>query len=138
MVRLCKFIIMLSILLVPLLVERVQGEEKTFTATIGDDGVQRVEILGGEYFFDPDHIIVKVNVPVEFTVKKEPGLAPHNIVMEEQEAGIVFDEDMGKDPTVITFTPRQTGTFPFYCTKRFLFFKSHREKGMKGILEVVE
>jgi plastocyanin domain-containing protein len=110
---------------------------KMFRATV-KDGVQRVDIVGGDYYFDPNYIVVKVNVPVEFHVKKVSGIVPHDIVMDEPEAGITFKEKLGSEPKVITFTPKKTGVFPFYCNKRFLFFKSHRERGMEGVLEVVE
>jgi hypothetical protein len=30
------------------------------------------------------------------------------------------------------------GIYPFYCSRKLLFFESHREKGMEGTLEVVE
>lgn len=116
--------------------EEKKGEEKLYKATIDNDGVQRVEILGGGYFFNPNHIIVKVNVPVELKVRKESGIVPHNIVMKAPEAGIDFDESMGSEPKVIKFTPTKTGKYKFYCSKRFLFFESHREKGMEGVLEV--
>ena len=118
--------------------EEKKGEEKLYKATIDSDGVQRVELLGGGYFFNPNHIIVKVNVPVQLKVKKESGIVPHNIVMKSPEAGIVFDEPLGSEPKVIRFTPASTGKYPFYCSKRFLFFESHREKGMEGVLDVVE
>lgn len=114
------------------------AEEKTHRATVDADGVQRVEVLGGSYFFRPKHIIVKVNVPVELKVKKESGVAPHNIVIKEPEAGIAFDESMGTEPKVIRFTPKKTGSYTFYCSKKLLFFESHRDKGMKGVLEVVQ
>jgi len=113
-------------------------EEKVFKATVGSDGVQRVEILGGSYFFTPNHIIVKVNVPVEMTVKKEAGIVPHNIRVKAPEAGIDFDIAMSSDPKTIKFTPAKTGTYPFYCNKKLLFFESHREKGMEGTIEVIE
>lgn len=107
-------------------------------ATVDKDGVQRVAVRAGEYFFDPSHIVVKVNVPVELTVSKEFGLF-HDIVMREPEAGMDFKVELDKDePKVIRFTPTRVGTYPFYCDKRFLFFKSHRAKGMEGVLEVVE
>jgi plastocyanin len=116
----------------------VGAAEKAYEAVIGDDGVQRVDIVGGSYFFKPDHVIVKVNVPVEMKVSKEPGVTPHDIVMKAPEAGIQFREKIGEEPKVIRFTPTKTGTFPFYCSKKLLFFESHREKGMKGTLEVKE
>jgi plastocyanin domain-containing protein len=112
--------------------------EKKYVATIDSDGVQRVSIVGGSYFFDPNVIIVKVNVPVELSVKKESGITPHTIALSAPEAGINFKEDLSTTPKIIRFTPTQTGSYPFECTQRFLFFKSHKDRGMHGILEVVQ
>ncbi|RNC70336.1 MAG: quinol oxidase [Desulfuromonadales bacterium] len=112
--------------------------DKPFIAAIGSDGIQRVEIVGGSYFFKPSHIVVKVNVPVELKVRKEPGVVPHNIAMNSPEAGIVFDVNMSEEPKIVTFTPVKRGRYSMYCTKKLLFFESHREKGMEGVLEVVE
>jgi len=118
--------------------EEKPKEEKLSTATIDKDGVQRVEIVGGGYFFNPNHIIVKVNVPVELKVRKEGGIVPHDIVMKAYEAGIDFSVSLSKETQVVRFTPTKTGSYPFYCSKKLLFFESHREKGMEGTLEVVE
>jgi plastocyanin domain-containing protein len=115
-----------------------QAQEKVYRAAIDGDGVQRVQITGGSYYYEPNHIIVKLNVPVELTFKKDPGIAPHNILIKAPEAGIDINEDMRTEPVTVTFTPVKTGKFAMYCDKRFLFFKNHREKGMEGILEVVE
>jgi plastocyanin len=113
-------------------------KQKVYTATVDKDGVQRVEITGGEYYFDPNYIIVKKDIPVEFIVKKTPGITPHNIVIESPEAGINIRESMSTDPKVIRFTPAKAGRYPVFCDKKLLFFPSHRKKGMEGILEVVE
>lgn len=113
-------------------------EKVVYKAGIDADGIQRVEVIGGSYYFKPDYIIVKANLPVEFTVKKESGITPHDIVINAPEAGIDFKEDLSAEPKVIRFTPTKTGKYPIYCSKRFLFFKSHRERGMEGILEVTE
>jgi plastocyanin domain-containing protein len=123
---------------VALATEEKPKAEKTFRAALDKDGVQRVEIVGGGYFFAPNRIIVKVNVPVELKVRKEPGIVPHNIVMKAPEAGIDFEVPMKEEPQVIRFTPGKTGVYPFYCSKKLLFFESHREKGMEGLIEVVE
>jgi plastocyanin domain-containing protein len=117
--------------------EKPKGE-KVFRADVDKDGVQRVEIVGGGYFFAPNRIIVKVNIPVELKVRKESGLVPHNIVIRAPEAGIDFEESLSTDPKIIRFTPTKAGTYPFYCSKKLLFFESHREKGMEGVLEVTE
>lgn len=116
--------------------EPSRQREKAFRAVIGADGVQRVDILAGSYFFRPNHIVVTVNRPAELKVRKEPGIVPHNIVAKSPEAGFDFDVSLESDPQVIRFTPTKTGSYPFYCDKKLLFFESHREKGMEGILEV--
>ena len=119
-------------------VSNLYAEQTTFKATTDNDGVQRVEVLGGDYFFKPNHIVVKVNVPVEMKVSKEGGFIPHNIVLNAPEAGIVLNESMGKEPKIIKFTPTKVGTYPFSCDKKLLFFASHKEKGMEGVIIVEE
>lgn len=114
----------------------VNGQQKPVRATMGPDGVQRIKMLAGDYFFDPPHIIVKVNVPVEITVTKKRGMTPHNIVIKAPEAGVEVSGALSTKPRIIRFTPRKGGTYAFYCDKKLLFFKSHREKGMEGVLEV--
>lgn len=113
------------------------AEESITVVNIDQDGIQKVDILGGSYFFKPNHIVVKVNIPVEITVSKEGGFIPHDIVAKSPEAGIEFQETLSSDPKVIKFTPAKVGTFPFYCSKKAPFSKSHREKGMEGVIEVV-
>jgi len=121
------------------LINRVNGQEKEFRATIDKDGIQRVEIVGGGYFFSPDHIVVKVNVPVELRIRKDSEyIAPHNIVLKAPEAGMNITESLSVKPRTIRFIPSKTGRYPFYCDKKLLFLKSHREKGMEGVLEVIE
>lgn len=93
---------------------------------------------GGSYFFKPSRVIVHVNVPVELLVSVEKGLIPHTLVIQSPEAGIVVDEKLSSDAKTIRFTPTAIGKYPFYCKNKLLFFKSHREKGMAGVLEVVE
>ncbi len=119
--------------------EGPQTKEKRVVAAIGSDGVQRVEIIGDSYSFDPKYIVLKVNVPVELAVKKAPGIAPHDIVAKAPEAGIDFKTDLNdKKPELIKFTPTKVGKYPFSCDKKLLWFKSHRERGMEGVIEVVE
>jgi plastocyanin domain-containing protein len=115
------------------------AEKKEFMAKIDPDGVQRVEVLAGSYFFDPNHIIVKVNVPVEMKITMESGVIPHDIMLNAPEAGMDLKLDLSSStPQVMRFTPTKTGQFTFYCSKKLLFFESHRDKGMAGTLEVRE
>lgn len=110
---------------------------KRFVATIGPDGVQKVDMVGGGYYFDPNVVVVKVNVPVELRVRKDAGFVPHDISLKAPEAGINFTESLSAEPKTIRFTPTKTGTYEFDCTKKLLWFESHKDKGMHGTLEVV-
>ena len=112
--------------------------ETFYRASPAADGVQRVSIEGGAYFFDPNRVIVKSGVPVELTVSVGPGVIPHSFVIQAPEAGMVVDEALSTRPVVIRFTPTVVGRYPFYCKNRLLFLQSHREKGMEGVLDVVE
>jgi plastocyanin domain-containing protein len=134
-----KKIIAVLVFMGTVLVSTAWGAERKeiYTATIDGSGVQKVEMLAGSYFFKPNDIIVKVNVPVEITIKKESGLAPHNIVLPAPEAGIDLNLALSTEPKVIRFTPAKAGKYPFSCDHRFLFW-SHRAKGMEGVLEVTE
>jgi plastocyanin domain-containing protein len=107
-----------------------------FTARMDPDGVQRAEIVAGSYFFDPNVIIVKVNVPVELKIRKEPGMVPHDVVLAAPNAGIDFRQELKETPVAIKFTPTRTGAYSFICDKKLLFFESHKDKGMIGTLEV--
>ena len=103
----------------------------------GADGVQRITLTSGSYFFKPDRIVVKANVPVELLASRESGVTPHNFVIKAQEAGVMVDEDLGTEPKKIGFTATKPGKYPFYCSKKLPFMAGHREKGMEGVLEVV-
>lgn len=94
-------------------------------------------MCGDSCFFKPDYVIVKVNVPVELTIKKNPVRAAYDIVFHAPEAGIDFKVELSTDPKVIKFTPTKVGKYPFYCDHRFLFW-SHKARGMEGVLEVTE
>jgi plastocyanin domain-containing protein len=137
--RYLKPLILFLIILVVYSVNEANAQEKPYKAVKDNDGIQRIEIVGGGYYFDPNHIIVEVNVPVELKVKKDAKfLVPHSIVIKAPEAGIDFSESLKTEPKIIRFTPVKTGKFIFYCDKKLLFFKSHRNKGMEGVLEVIK
>lgn len=114
------------------------AKERQQVAKVDQDGVQRVEVLAGAYYYNPNLIVVKINVPVELKIKTEGGLAPHDIVLNAPEAGINFKQELSSEPQLIRFTPTRTGRYKFDCTKKFLFFESHKERGMYGTIVVVE
>ena len=135
-----RFLSLLLALIISFTAGRVaaQSENEPYRATVDSDGVQHVNILAGDYFFRPKHIIVKVNVPVMLVVRVEQGVIPHGLVLKVPKANISIDEDLGRESQTFTFTPTAPGKYAFYCPKKLLFFKSHREHGMEGVLEIVE
>lgn len=114
-----------------------QEQKEPHVAKADADGVQRVRIVGGSYFFKPSHIVVKANVPVELLASRESGMTPHNLIIRAQDAGVVIEEDLGTDAKKIAFTATKAGKYSFYCGKKLPFVAGHREKGMEGVLEVV-
>jgi len=114
-----------------------QDQKDVYVAKVDPDGVQRIRLEGGGYFFKPNHIVVKVNGQVELLASREAGITPHDLVIKAPEAGIAVEVDLAAEPKKIAFTPTAVGKFPFYCGKKLLFFASHRERGMEGLLEVV-
>ncbi|MBH0181377.1 MAG: quinol oxidase [Nitrospira sp.] len=100
---------------------------------VGSNGVQRVSVILDSYTFRPSHVIVEAGKPVEVTLTSGTMLTPHNFIID----ALSVKEEVGAGKTVVlTFTPTQPGTFPFYCDKRLWPLPSHREKGMEGILNV--
>lgn len=136
--RYVKYSFLMLLLLSVVTIHAKEIKEKRVVAAVDADGVQRVEILGGGYFFDPNYIVVRMNIPVELTVRKESGIIPHNILIKAPEAGMDFNESMSTKPKIIKFTPTKAGKYPLICNKKFLFFKDHRAKGMEAVFEVIQ
>lgn len=109
---------------------------ETARAKMDSRGVQRVDIIAGNYYFRPNHIIIKANAPVVLTIRKESGIVPHTFFIDAPEAGIRIDMPLSPEPGIVNFTPERAGNYVFYCNQRGLF-GSHREKGMEGVLEVI-
>ncbi len=131
---------MILIILLVFLENGVSGQKKAFTAKINNDGVQVIEMKAGDYYFSPNFITVKVNVPVEIKLIRKSQYVIHNIILKAPEAGININESMlfVSEPKTIKFTPTKTGKYLFYCDKKVFFFIKHRSKGMEGMLEVID
>ena len=101
------------------------------------DGVQRAVVEADSYDFVPRHLVVRTGKPVELTFKSLTWLVPHNVIIDDPRSGLAIREAIpaGESATV-RFTPMVPGTFAIYCDKKLPFFKSHKDKGMEGVLEV--
>jgi plastocyanin len=133
------FFVLAILAAAPATVHSVDGkpEQQSLEILPDTDGVQRATVILDSYSYSPNHLIVQKGKPVELTLHSVTFLTPHNFILKEPAAGLSVDEDTpaGKDK-IVRFTPTQPGTYPFYCDKKLLFFKSHRDKGMEGLLEV--
>jgi len=114
-----------------------QAQKESRVAKAEADGVQRIRIAAGSYFFKPNHVVVKVDVPVELVASREAGMAPHDLVIRDPDGGVVAEEELSTEPKKIAFTPKKTGMYSFYCSKKLPFMAGHRERGMEGFVEVV-
>ena len=104
---------------------------------LGPDGVQRAVVKADSYEFIPHHLVVKAGKPVELTFKSMTLVVPHNVIIDDPRSGLKIREEVpAGESLTIKFTPTVPGSFAIYCDKKLLFFKSHREKGQEGLLEV--
>ena len=101
------------------------------------DGVQRAVVEADSYEFIPHHLVVNAGKPVELTFKSVTWVVPHNVIIDDPRSGLKIREEIPAGGSLtIKFTPTVPGSFAIYCDKKLLFFKSHREKGQEGVLEV--
>lgn len=109
-----------AIILLVFLVNGANGQKKAFTAKINKEGIQVIEMKAGDYYFSPNRITVKVNVPVEIKIIRKSEYVTHNIVLKAPEAGININEFMlfVSEPKTIKFTPTKTGKYLFYCDSK--------------------
>lgn len=108
-----------------------------YRASAGADGVQRVALVGGSYFFRPGHIVVKAGQPLEISVRMEPGIVPHRFVLEAADGQPLADLPLSTEAKTLRLTLK-AGDYAFHCPNQLLGFRSHRERGMAGVLEARE
>lgn len=102
-----------------------------------DQGIQHATITMDSYSYSPKELSVQVGKPVELTLRNAATFTPHTFHLVDPAAGLhVHAEVSAGESQTVRFTPKERGTFTFYCEKKLLFFKSHRERGQEGHLEV--
>lgn len=105
------------------------------TATVGADHVQHVRVTTHSFWFEPNRIVVRKDVPVELTVKNGAFLVPHSFTCMGKDAGVDVDAMNGMflGSRHVRFTPTRAGEYPFHCD-----VDGHMKKGMVGVLVVVD
>lgn len=105
---------------------------------IGRAAAQDIEVTLGSYTITPQHITLRLGQPATLHLRNSASFVPHNIVVHAPEAGIDFKVDVSAGQRAnISFTPTQAGRYEMICDKKPPFGKSHRERGMHGVIEVV-
>lgn len=100
-------------------------------------GVQRATITMDSYSYSPNELSVQAGQPVELILHNEATFIPHTFVIADPASGLdVHVEVSAGQSQTVRFTPTTRGTVPFYCDKKLLFLKSHRDRGQEGRLEV--
>ena len=118
-------------------VESLPSAAMTVAVEPGTDGVQRATIVMTSYSYTPDHLVFHVGSPVELILENQSLLVPHNFVLNDADADLHVEVDVaGGGRAVLRFTPARSGTGTFYCDKQLLFFKSHRQRGMEGRIDI--
>ncbi|MGE3978803.1 MAG: cupredoxin domain-containing protein [Nitrospira sp.] len=119
------------------LVDSLPSFAATLVVEPSADGVQRATIVMEGYSYVPDHLVLHVGSPVELILENKSFLVPHNFILEDADADLHLEADVaGGDRTILRFTPTRSGTGTFYCDKKLLFFKSHRQRGMEGRIDI--
>lgn len=113
----------------------LSAQDQTVPATIDSDGVQRITIVGGSYFFRPDRILAKAGQPLHLIVRMEDGIVPHRFVLDGPDGKAVVNIELATTPKTVPID-LPPGQYSFSCPNRLLMFKSHHERGMSGTLEI--
>ena len=98
-----------------------------------------IDVELGSYFIKPEKISVKVGEPVTLKLTNSASVVPHDLKIVAPEAGIDIKVDVAAGKTAsVSFTPTKAGTYEMICDKKLMFFASHKDKGMHGVLEVTQ
>lgn len=108
------------------------------TWSLAQQGVRQIEIVLEDYKFKPSVIEVTTGKPVELVLRNRDSITPHDFTLDAPQSGMApIKAEVGAGETVtITLHPKVPGEYPFFCSKKLLFFASHRERGMEGTLRV--
>ena len=127
----------LVLVLVLFWVPSLAKSASSVTLIPGQGSVQRIKIVMDSYFYSPSEIIIQANKLVSIELENQSFLIPHNFVLDNYEMGFHREVNVSAGDTVnLQLLLDSPGRYIFYCNKQFLFFPSHAEEGMEGVLEV--
>ena len=102
------------------------------------DEIPVVEITLGSYHIMPEQVELIAEQPMILRLVNTDTIIPHNFTIESADDALNVNIDVLAGETVdVKLTPSVAGRHTFYCGNKMLFMKSHRKKGMEGILIVL-
>jgi plastocyanin len=102
-----------------------------------DDAIPVIDLELGDYRFLPREIQLNANQSAILRLVNTDSVTPHNFIMETGSGSPTVEVDLlGGESVEVKLPPLPAGRYIFYCSNKLLFMKSHREKGMEGILIV--
>ncbi len=102
-----------------------------------DSGAERITVTLGDYRFTPNQLTVNSGQPLVLELHNTDSITPHNFTLRDRHGGLDVDVDVpAGGQREVELTPQVPGSYTFYCSKKLLFMKSHRERGMEGTLVV--
>lgn len=102
-----------------------------------EGAVRKIAVELNDYRYHPDTIEVTTGEKVVLELHNRDMITPHNFTLKDEAAGLNIDTSAPAGKTVaVEFTAPVAGSYAFFCNKKLLFLKSHREQGMKGTLVV--
>jgi uncharacterized cupredoxin-like copper-binding protein len=121
----------LSALIVTAACASLPPESGSVTATVGPDGVQRVEIqVANEMRFAPSSIVVTAGKPIEITLHSI-AQQRHDFTLTEGVTSPVSVVVSGGQTASATFTITSPGSYHFICAQQ-----GHADGGMRGTIVV--
>lgn len=98
--------------------------DETIIVPERQSGVREIDIVSRSFIYDPEIIEVERGETVVISFQNS-GI--HTFTIDE----LGIDKPLRGNSVTVEFTPRETGTFEFYCA-----IPSHKEQGMIGELIV--
>jgi uncharacterized cupredoxin-like copper-binding protein len=119
----------LGALLVTAACAALPPESGPVTATVGSDGIQRVEIqVANEMRFAPSSIVISAGKPIELTLRNI-AQQRHDFTLTEGVTNPVSVTVGGGQSASTTFTVANPGTYHFICAQQ-----GHADDGMRGTI----
>jgi uncharacterized cupredoxin-like copper-binding protein len=102
-----------------------------------DSNPATIIIKLGDYQFLPDQVELVAGEPARLVLINTDDITPHNFTLKDKASGLDLDVDVAAGKTLeVELVPQTAGTYRFFCNKKLLFMKSHRDRGMQGSLSV--